>query len=185
MLYVVLSASVSENIGRLKVKDLDTDPADYAFELVCTNCREKHDSKVTINRLEKHTMSGSRGEASFVMKCKFCGKDCSINLERTQEELYNLEEESNRELVEKTRVYRKKIGIKNVDSSKAILLALDCRGCEALNLDFSNLTFEACLVSGKVMEATFEEENEWYDYDDDAGEEVSITDLQFDIIKGK
>ncbi|CUS23406.1 LAQU0S09e04038g1_1 [Lachancea quebecensis] len=185
MLYVVLSASVSENIGRLTVKDLDSDPADYAFELVCTSCREKHDSKVTINRLEKHEMNGSRGEASFVMKCKFCGKDCSINLERTQEELYNLQEESNRELVEKTRVHRKKIGIKNVDASKAVLLALDCRGCEVLNLDYSNLIFDARLASGKVMEATFDEENEWYDYDDDAGEEVSVTDLKFDIVKAK
>ena len=185
MLYVLASATLSENISRLSVKDTDSEPADYTFEIVCTNCREKHDTKVTINCLEKHEMNGSKGEASFVMKCKFCGKDCSINLERTQEELYNLEDPSNEEMVKKAKVQRKKKGIKNVSESDAVFLALDCRGCEVVALDYSNLCFEVRLSSGNVMESLFEDENEWYDYDDNAGEEVSIVDLAFKIVKGK
>ncbi|SCU77615.1 LANO_0A00826g1_1 [Lachancea nothofagi CBS 11611] len=185
MLYVAISATFSENISSLSVKDTDAELADYALEVVCTNCREKNDSRVTVNRLEKHEMSGSRGEASFVMKCKFCGSECSINLEKTEEKLYNLEIEENTEAVQKVKVQRKKQGIKKVEASQAILLALDCRGCEVINLAYTNLIFEVQLTSGSTMEASFEDENEWYDYDDKASEEASIVDLKFEVVKGK
>ena len=120
------------------------------------------------------------------MKCKFCGKDCSVNLFRTNEDLYNVEDESNAELIAKAKSDRKKHGLKNVAAETAVWLELDCRGCEVTKLEAADTTFVAELASGKQMEFVFDDgENEWYDYDDDAGEEVSAVDVQFDVIKGK
>ncbi|SCU92600.1 LAME_0F00672g1_1 [Lachancea meyersii CBS 8951] len=185
MLYAVVSATLSDNISQFSVHDTDSEVADYALEIVCTNCREKHDSLVVMNRLEKYDMNHGKGEASLVMKCKFCGNQCTVNLEKMEEKLYNLDVDGNGEAVEKVKLQRKKQGIKKVDSSKAIVLALDCRGCEVTGLDFSNLSFDVQLTSGNTMQATFEDENEWYDYDDNSAEEVSIVDLQFELVNGK
>ncbi|CEP61085.1 uncharacterized protein LALA0_S02e06392g [Lachancea lanzarotensis] len=185
MLYVVVSATLSENISHFSVHDTDSDVADYALEIVCTNCREKHNSLVYVNGLEKHEVSGGKGEASLVVKCKFCGSQSTVNLERTEEKLYNLDVEENAEAVEKVKLQRKKKGIKKVESSKSVVLALDCRGCEVTGLDFSNLTFDVKLTSGSEMQAVFEGENEWYDYDENSAEEVSVVDLAFEVVKGK
>ncbi|SCW00281.1 LAFE_0C00694g1_1 [Lachancea fermentati] len=184
MLYLTATATLSDNIKCVYPKDTEEEPAEFCFELVCTDCREKHDSKVTINRFEEHEMSGGKGKASFVMKCKFCGKDCSVTLALNEEYIYS--PECREELMANIKTKRKKHGIKNIDLGKAVLLSLDCRGCEVISLDPSNLIFVVELLSGKTMECSFEDgENEWYDYDEDLGEEVSVTDVIFDIEKGK
>ncbi|AET38248.1 uncharacterized protein Ecym_2527 [Eremothecium cymbalariae DBVPG len=186
MLYLFVTAVLSENIKCFYPTDNEQQPAEYTFQIVCTSCRETHDSPVRINRFEKHVMPGSRGEASFLMKCRFCNKECSINLERTEEDLYNVANESNVDVIKRSIAARKKRGLKNFDSNSAVWLALDCRGCDVLSYIAADTKFSVELVSGKVMECVFDEgENEWYDYDDDAGEEVSITDLKLDIFKGK
>lgn len=176
---------MSENVKCVYPKDNEKVMAEYIFDITCTNCREPHDVPVSINRFEKHQMPGSRGEASFVMKCKFCGKDVSISMYQFEEVLYNAETRSE-EVFSKIKEQRKKKGLRGVDTEKAILLEMDCRGCEINNLDVANITFVAELTSGKKMEFQFEGgENEWYDYDDDAGEEVFIIDFDSQVIKGK
>lgn len=186
MLFLTCIATLSENIKCLYPKDVESDPAEYTFDITCTSCREVNDSKVSINRFEKHKMAGSRGEASFVMKCKFCKNDCSVTLTRTEESLYNLDEESNFELIERAKSQRKKQGLKKFDVEQAVLLSLDCRGCEVANLNPDNLVFIVELISGKKMECVFEDgENEWYDYDEDTAEEVSVVDMKFDVVEGK
>ncbi|CDO95788.1 unnamed protein product [Kluyveromyces dobzhanskii CBS 2104] len=186
MLYISVLATLSENIRRVFPKDTEQSPAEYTFRLVCTNCREDHDAPIRVNRFESHDMPGSKGKASFVMKCKFCGQECSINLTRTKEDLNNLDEETNLELIEQTKKDRKKNGLKSVPIEQALWLGLDCRGCEVTKFETADTTFVAELVSKKEIEFQFEDdENEWYDYDEDAGEVVSVVDMQFDVIKGK
>lgn len=68
---LVLKATL-EGITDLSPKDSEQSPFEYTFEIECTSCREKHDKEITINRFELHEMSGSRGEANFVFKCKNC-----------------------------------------------------------------------------------------------------------------
>ncbi|MCB5513396.1 CXXC-containing zinc-binding protein, partial [Thomasclavelia ramosa] len=63
-------------------------------------------------------------------------------------------------------------------------LSLDCRGCELIKFYPDTITFEVSLSSGKVMLCQLED-NEWYDYDDNLGEEVTMTDFSSSIIKGK
>lgn len=186
MLYLIASAIQSENIRRLYPKDTEENPAEYTFRVICSSCREEHDAPVRINRFEKTEMTGSRGDASLVMRCKFCGKTSSVNLERTSEDVYNLDYDGNSEIIEKIKSDRKKSGLKKIPINQTILLALDCRGCEVSKFEIADTVFVAELSSGKEMEFQFDEgENEWYDYDDDCGEEVSVVDMCFEIVNGK
>ncbi|CCC70053.1 hypothetical protein NCAS_0D04720 [Naumovozyma castellii] len=186
MLYLLIGATFSENIKKIFPKDTEQDIAEYAFDLTCTNCREAHGSPVLINSFEKHEMPGSRGEASFLLKCKFCAKDLSINLTRCEDALYNPDNELNEEYFGTLKDKRKKRGLKNIDTQKAAILEFDCRGCEITNFHQDSVTFLAELNSGKIMEFKFEKgENEWFDYDDDENEEVSVTEFYQEIVKGK
>lgn len=68
---LVLKATL-EGLTVLRPKDTEQTPFEYTFEIECTSCREKHDKEITINRFEQHEISGSRGEANFVFRCKNC-----------------------------------------------------------------------------------------------------------------
>lgn len=175
---------MSENIECIYPEDTKETVAQYMFDVVCTHCREEHGSSIVIDRYDKTDMPGSRGEASFVMKCKFCGSDCSIDLLPFEDALYNPTALDSGAL-DKIKEVRKKHGLKNVPSEICVLLQLDCRGCEVVRFHPGNLTFNAKLTSGKLMSFQLEDEAEWYDYDDEANEEVTVTDLQGTIFKGK
>lgn len=175
---------MSENIKCIYPEDTKEAVAQYMFDVVCTHCREEHGSSIVIDRFDKTDMPGSRGEASFVMKCKFCGSDCSIDLLPFEDALHNPTALDSGAL-DKIKEVRKKHGLKNIPSESCVLLQLDCRGCEVVRFHPGNLTFNAELTSGKLMSFQLEDDAEWYDYDDDANEEVTVTDLQGTIFKGK
>lgn len=178
MIYLTIKAELSENITKISPRDLDSEPAEFTFDLTCTSCREDHDAPVMINSFEKHEMPGSRGEASFLLKCKFCGKDCSVNLEHFEDALYS-EPEINKDK-------RKKHGLNKIGNDVAAILQLDCRGCDVKGFHFDNLKFDVELASGKIIECQFDQgEDEWYDYDEDSSEEVSITAFEYEFVKGK
>lgn len=181
-----MQGTMSENIVKVFPRDTEDSVAEYSFDITCTNCREANDSAVFINSFETHEMSGSRGEASFTMKCKFCGNESSVNLSHYEEALWNPENENYDNGTLKSLLdQRKKNGIKHADKNCALLLKLDCRGCELVKFNPGNIQFSVEMNSGSTIEAQFEDgEDEWYDYDDKDSTEVSITDLKFEIIKG-
>lgn len=184
MLFLAVDAIMSDNIKRIYPQDTEDAMAEYIFDIVCTNCREQHSSSVAINRFEKHQVSGSKGEASFLIKCKFCGKESSINLSKFEDYLHNTTN-TDPEILNDIKKQRKKRGLKSTTLKNALLLELDCRGCEITHFYSGNLTLMVELTSGKKMQFQFEDENEWYDYDDDAAEEVFVTDFSSEILKGK
>lgn len=149
----------AELAGVTGLEPVDTPEAhhEYTFRIECTKCREVHDKPVNINRFEKHDISGSRGEASFVFRCKGCKHEHLALIERTKETL----EAGN--------------------SGWAKLLEIDARG-----VDFVEFIPEGrWQCKGEELGTKFEEvdleDKEWYDYDDKQGEEVSITEVEFDI----
>lgn len=182
MIFLTVAADLSDNIRNLHVRDTDDHMAEYCFEVECTQCHEPHDTRVTVNTRELHDLPGSRGEASLVLKCKFCGSVGSIKLEPFEQYLYAKGSEDEGHSVEK----RKKHGLNKVKGDFAAILQMDCRGCQPIKFYWDNLTFVVTLSSGKQMECQFDQdENEWYDYDDDANEEVNITDFSYEFVKGK
>lgn len=147
-----------DNITNLQPLDTPQDPFEYTFKIECTSCREQHPKPVTINQYENHEMSGSRGEASFVFKCKLCKNEHNASIERTKE-IYDSEKSGN----------------------FVTLLTIDARG-----IDFNEFVpighFECYGLDEKTKFSQVElEDGEWYDYDDNAGTEVSITETEWSI----
>lgn len=56
----------------LRPLDTEDSPFFYTFKVQCTSCRETHPNLVSISRFEVNQVSGSKGEANFVWKCKNC-----------------------------------------------------------------------------------------------------------------
>lgn len=148
------------NITDLEPLDSPQTPFEYTFTIECTKCREVHDKPVTINTFEQHDISGSRGEASFVFRCKNCKSEHSAQIERTKEKLTVEENGKWAKILE--------IDARGLDFVKFELLGQwQCRGAE------STTTFTEVDL----------EDGEWYDYDDNAGGEVSVTEVAFEIAR--
>jgi hypothetical protein len=62
----------SPRVTDLRPRDTEDAPFFYTFKVQCTSCRETHPNWVTISRFEVNQVSGSKGEANFVWRCKSC-----------------------------------------------------------------------------------------------------------------
>lgn len=156
--YFLKAKAELAQVRELQPVDTTESPFEYTFTIQCTNCRETHDKPVTINRFESHDISGSRGEASFVYRCRICKSEHSAQIERTKETV-------------------------SVSGEWAKLLSIDARG-----VDFVSFIPEGkfqCVgaESNTKFEEVDLEDLEWYDYDDNKGEEVSVTEVEFDIAR--
>lgn len=158
MLGLVLNA-VPSGVTDIGFVDSLEQPFEFTFKIRCNSCREVHGNDVNINQYEKHSIQGSRGEANFVFRCKNCKRESSANVTTTKNN-YNIENSG-----------------KNVT-----LLKMDPRG-----IDFVEFVpvgqFRCKGESGTAFDEVELEDGEWYDYDEKSGEEVSITDVKWDIIK--
>lgn len=159
MIGLTLKADL-EGVTDLKFSDPVEDPYLYTFTISCTQCREVHPNEITINLYEQHEIPGSRGEANFVFKCAACGKRSSVNMTRSKNP-YTI-----------------------ADSGKAVrLLEIDSRGIDFVSFKADG-KFEC---TGEESNTKFQdvdlEDNEWYDYDDKAGSEVSITNIEWAFTK--
>jgi len=83
--------SCSDRVTDLRPDDSEENPFYYMFKVKCTSCHEVHPNRVGINRFVSHEiswtchvnailtvdqesnkLSGSKGDANFVWKCKHC-----------------------------------------------------------------------------------------------------------------
>jgi hypothetical protein len=156
---LTLSANL-EGLTSLKPTDTTETPFEYTFEIQCTSCRETHEKEITINRYEQHEISGSRGEANFVFRCKVCKRESSASIVRTKND-YLIEDEG----------------------KPVSILEIESRGLE-LTKFIPQGNFEA---KGADSNTPFNEidltEGEFYDYDDNAGKEVSITEIEWRLVR--
>lgn len=181
MLFLTASATLTPNIKSLTIQDSDKEPANFAVSIICTHCHEAHDSIVTVDAYEKVEIPGSKGEASFLIKCKFCGSTNYITMTLVEREWFgDVESESYKSQL----ANRKKKGWKELMGAGVVLAEFDCRGCEVSKFHADSISFEAELESGTKLECKLDD-GEWYDYDEKAEEEVSMTESDFQIIKSK
>ena len=68
----VILRLILDRVTDLRPQDTQDAPFYYTFKVQCTSCREIHPNLVSVSRFEQNEMSGSRGEANFVWKCKNC-----------------------------------------------------------------------------------------------------------------
>lgn len=151
----------------------------------CTSCKEEHPNPITLNLYQTSEITGSRGEATLVIKCKNCKKESSVNA------FHSTATSAATPDLNKPELYRYK------DSGSAkVMLKLDPRGLDFIKfIPDGKFSCKGVKKSGEDDEevepnsTTFQdvdlEEGEWYDYDDQAANEVSITNAEWSFVKIK
>ncbi|KAF2761956.1 DUF866-domain-containing protein [Pseudovirgaria hyperparasitica] len=153
VLALALTAELN-GVTDLLPNDTEDNPFFYTFKVQCTSCREIHPNWVT----EQNEISGSRGEANFVWRCKSCKREQSANIK------------------EKPKAYPHSDAAK-----KQNILEFDCRGLEFVEFKPDGEWTAKGLESGTKFTGIELHEGDWFDYDEKASEEVSITDMKWEI----
>ncbi|KAF2743111.1 DUF866-domain-containing protein [Sporormia fimetaria CBS 119925] len=157
MLALALTAELN-GVTDLRPHDTEDSPFHYTFKVQCTSCRETHPNFVTMSRFEMNEVSGSRGEANFVWKCKNCKREHSANIKAAP------------------------ASYEQSDPPKTInILEFDCRGLEFTEFKADGDFLATGLESNTKFTGIDLSEGEWFDYDEKAGEEVSITNIKWEI----
>ncbi|KAJ4380855.1 hypothetical protein N0V86_004217 [Didymella sp. IMI 355093] len=157
VLALALKAELS-GVTDLRPLDTEDSPFYYTFKVQCTSCRETHPNWVSVSRFEQNEISGSKGEANFVWKCKNCKREHSANI-KAAPATYEKSEPPK---------------MKNI-------LEFDCRGLEFVEFKADGEWLAKGEESGTKFEGIELHEGEWYDYDEKASEEVSITNLVWEV----
>ncbi|KAH9865372.1 hypothetical protein J1614_008955 [Plenodomus biglobosus] len=147
-----------DGVTDLRPSDTQDAPFFYTFKVQCTSCRETHPNHVSFNRFEQNEVSGSKGEANFVWRCKNCKREHSASIKAAPA------------------TYQRTDPPKTVN-----ILEFDCRG-----LEFTEFTpegdFEAKGAETVTKFTSIDlSDGEWFDYDEKSGQEVSITNVQWEI----
>ncbi|XP_063715777.1 uncharacterized protein LOC134843572 [Symsagittifera roscoffensis] len=143
------------------------DPEDFGwcFTLKCPQCMEEHNKDVFISKSETCDIQGSRGTANFVMSCSFCKKHSSVDI------------------LENNAVYH----LSDSEKFKTLMVA-DFRGIEPVAFKADGEWKCSSESSSKLFDipdgAEMAKEG-WYEYDEDAGCEVSVTEFETKIVKLK
>ncbi|RDW72137.1 putative DUF866 protein [Coleophoma crateriformis] len=153
MLVLNLTAELN-GVTDLRPDDSEDNPFWYTFKVQCTSCREIHPNWVG----ETNEMSGSRGEANFVWKCKSCKRESSATIKAAPASYEQGSPPKRQKIIE-----------------------FDCRGLEFTEFRPEGEWLATGLESGSKFTAVDLSEGEWFDYDEKAGDEVSIKDLKWEI----
>ncbi|PQE07695.1 DUF866 domain protein [Rutstroemia sp. NJR-2017a BVV2] len=112
------------------------------------SCREVHPNFININRFATNEMSGSRGEANFVWKCKSCKRESSASVKAPPVPYQAASPATRQKIVE-----------------------FDCRGLELVEFKPEGEWLATGTESGTKFTAIDLTEGEWFDYDEKAGDE--------------
>ncbi|KAH0846563.1 hypothetical protein AYO21_11423 [Fonsecaea monophora] len=107
---------------------------------------------------EMNEQSGSRGEANFVWKCKNCKRESSATIKAAPAKYEQ-----------------------NSPAKPKNIIDIDCRGLEFTDFKPDGEWEATGIESGTKFSGIDLSEGEWFDYDEKAGEEVSIKDIKWQI----
>ncbi|EPX72500.1 DUF866 domain-containing protein [Schizosaccharomyces octosporus yFS286] len=147
----------AELVGVSNLSPKEEEAFYYMFEVECGSCHDIHENPIGICRSEVHDIPGSKGEANLIWTCKNCKRTSTISI------------------VSRFHPYTN-------SQSQQRLLELECRGCELVKF----VPDGEWVAKGEANGTQFTEielEDDWYDYDENAGSEVSISDMQWTISK--
>eukprot|EP00741_Cyanophora_paradoxa_P007831 tig00001215_g7577.t1 len=145
-----------EGLSEIKI----TPDARYYVKLKCTNCGEES-KEVYFNAQDKVELSTGRGDATFVLKCKGCKRENSLDVVPGHGRSWT-----------------------EADETKFVpLIACDCRGLEIVSWE-PRAGFTAVGTTGKPFEDVNLGED-FADYDEAAGCSVSVMNVKHKIEKIK
>ncbi|KAI7862806.1 UPF0587 protein C1orf123 [Spinellus fusiger] len=134
----------------------------WHFKIECGSCREVDASWITFNQEDMFDVSGSKGSANLVMRCKFCKRESTAQFDTGAKIL----------------PYTKTGEFQRIAS-------FDCRGLELV--DFSPR--DSWLAKGAESGTKFEDidllEGEWAEYDEKVNEPVGISNIEVRFKKEK
>ena len=160
----------------LRPADTEDAPFFYMFKVQCTSCREVHPNYVTVNRFEMNEQSGSKGEANFVWKCKNCKVVLPYSSLLIPHCLHMRQREHSANIKAAPASYPQSDPPKKIN-----ILEFDCRGLEFVEFKAEGEFLATGIESGTKFSGIELPDGEWYDYDEKAGEEVSITNVEWEI----
>ncbi|KAI5287529.1 hypothetical protein KEM52_001553 [Ascosphaera acerosa] len=171
MVFGVYLTADLQGVTDLKPLDTEDAPYHYTFKIQCVNCREVHPNAVSFNRFvsaddvppawpEQDTdeVPGSRGEANLVWKCRGCGSVHHASIKEAPTSFDATSADQTQKIVE-----------------------LDCRGLTPLEFVAEGEWTAKGTESGTAFASIELQDGEWYEYDEKAGQEVSITDVRWEI----
>ncbi|RGP72123.1 duf866 domain protein [Fusarium sporotrichioides] len=147
-----------QGVTNLRPDDTQDNPFWYMFKVQCTSCRETHSNYVGVNRFETNEMSGSRGEANFVWKCKNCKRESSASVKSGPAAYEQTEPAKAQKIIE-----------------------FDCRGLEFIEFKAEGEWLAEGAETGTKFTAIDLEEGEWFEYDEKSNEEVSINEVKLNF----
>jgi len=103
-------------------------------------------------------VSGSKGEANFVWRCKNCKREHSASIRAPPAPYEQGEPPKQQKVIE-----------------------FDCRGLELIEFKAEGEWLAEGIDSGTKFTGIELLDGEWYDYDEKAGEEVSVKDIAWEI----
>lgn len=129
----------------------------YFFKVKCGSCGELTEKYSGVTASEQFDMPKSRGKAHLVQKCKFCGRDGSINMVEGRGRPYTLEDSETGKFVP--------------------VMCFDCRGIEPSEFS-SRDTWIAKGVKGTEFKDIDLSDGEFAEYDEKASCPVGISNLE-------
>ncbi|XP_046337027.1 CXXC motif containing zinc binding protein-like [Haliotis rufescens] len=149
-----------ENVTNVKAVDEDFR---WYLKLRCHNCGEETPDFIYCTLTDSSPLTGGRGSASVVLKCKLCKRENSIDILKETLSSYTV-----------------------ADAGKfKSVVTFDCRGVEPI--DFSPRV--GWSVEGEETSTVFSDinlgEKEWYDYDEKGQTSVSITEFQHKFVTSR
>lgn len=157
MLALALTADLT-GVTDLLPLDTSDEPYFYSFKVQCTSCREIHPNWINVNRYAQNEVSGSKGEANFVWRCKSCKRESTATIKNPPRAYTHASPPKKQNIIE-----------------------FDCRGLEFTEFKSDGEWQAKGLESPTKFSGIDLQEGEWFDYDEKAGEEVSIKDLKWEI----
>ncbi|ESO89690.1 hypothetical protein LOTGIDRAFT_192905 [Lottia gigantea] len=153
---VKISLQICAQLERVtELEPADTEDFGWCMKLQCMNCNEETPDFVFASLSESTGVTGGRGSASLVIKCKLCKRENSLDIIRDSLGKYNIE-----------------------DAGKfRTIVTFDCRGVQPTDFKPN----DGWKVKGEESNTPFEidlTELEWYDYDEKASESVSVTEFK-------
>lgn len=133
----------------------------YYFKLKCGSCGEVTQKYSSVTVSEQFDMPKSRGKAHLVQKCKFCGREGSVNMVDGRGRSYTLEDS---------------------ESGKYVpVMCFDCRGIEPVEFS-SRDEWAAEGITGTKFAGIDLSEGEFAEYDEKASCPVGISNVEHRFI---
>lgn len=162
---VRLDLQIACNMENLREISLPADE-DWYFTTKCTHCNETSDQKIYFKLIEIQDIPGSKGQANYIAKCKFCERVSNVEYLQNSLAVYT-----------------------NENNQFQTIASFECRGLELVNFYPGNSFAAIGKESGTEFGHPYSKEPiefdgpDWAGFDEDANESVGIYEFRSQFVR--